>query len=139
MTPAPALDDEEGYRLARTSLSHPREAVAQTPGELPGSVLRVGSKKLRSIDRTPPAARDVALRGRSGTHFRELAALFLRRLCATASRGRGSEIPLIANVIWVWIFDDDVLGVSVEAFESRTEALRAAGRQRPAPADKPTG
>jgi ketosteroid isomerase-like protein len=43
------------------------------------------------------------------------------------THGRGSEISLTADVVWVWTFDDDGLGVSVEAFESREEAIRVAG------------
>lgn len=54
------------------------------------------------------------------------------------TRGRGSDISLTASVVWVWTGGDDGLAVSVEAFDSREEALRAAGGEPPAAADKPT-
>jgi ketosteroid isomerase-like protein len=55
------------------------------------------------------------------------------------AHGRSSDISLTASVVWVWTFDDEGLGVSVEAFDGREEALRAAGRRRAGAADKPTG
>jgi ketosteroid isomerase-like protein len=43
------------------------------------------------------------------------------------AHGSASEIALSAPVIWVWTFGEDGLGVSVEAFETREDALKAAG------------
>jgi ketosteroid isomerase-like protein len=44
------------------------------------------------------------------------------------AHGSASEIPLTEPVTWVWTFGDEGLVVSVEAFESREDALEAAGR-----------
>jgi hypothetical protein len=76
---------------ADTRVSQPREAVAQTPGELAGSVLRVGSETRQVVRHAPPASHDVAPLNRSGTDFREHAAPFPKRLYATASRESTSE------------------------------------------------
>ncbi len=65
----------------------PMEAVAQTPGELTRSVLRVGSETLRVVRRGSSAGHDVAPLLRSGTRFSERAAPSPRALYATASRG----------------------------------------------------
>ena len=65
------------------------EAVAQTPSELAGSVLRPGSENGQVVRHAPPAARDDARLSRSGPHFCERAAPFPRRLYATASPGSG--------------------------------------------------
>src|SRR5215204_5428805 len=46
------------------------------------------------------------------------------RMCA---RGSGSAIELVSVVTWVSTFDDGGLCTKVEAYESRDEALRAAG------------
>ena len=43
------------------------------------------------------------------------------------AHGTSSEISLSAPVVWVWTIDGDGLVRSVEAFESRAEALEAAG------------
>ncbi|SRR6266545_3512098 len=48
-------------------------------------------------------------------------------LMRMVAHGRGSEVPLTASVTWVWTFGDDGLGASVETFESREDALKAAG------------
>ena len=74
--------------LSRESQALPPsdEAVAQTPGELAGSLLRVGSENGHLIIRRAQGLRgDVAAYGSSGRHFLERAAPFQRRLCATAS------------------------------------------------------
>jgi ketosteroid isomerase-like protein len=44
-------------------------------------------------------------------------------------RGSGSDVPLTTPVTWVWTIGADDLAASVEAFETREEALRAAGRE----------
>ena len=46
------------------------------------------------------------------------------RMCA---RGSGSAIELVSVVTWVSTFADGGLCTKVEAYESRDEALRAAG------------
>jgi hypothetical protein len=61
------------------------EAVAQTPGEAAGSLLRVGSEIGHLVRRERVVRRKVVPHGGSVLHFRERAARFLRRLCATAS------------------------------------------------------
>ena len=43
------------------------------------------------------------------------------------ARGSGSEIDLVSVVTWVSTFDDGGLCTRVEAYDSRDEALRAAG------------
>ncbi len=43
------------------------------------------------------------------------------------AHGRSSEMSLTATVVWVWTVDGDGLVASVEAFDSRAEALEAAG------------
>jgi ketosteroid isomerase-like protein len=43
------------------------------------------------------------------------------------ARGTGSEIALSAPVTWVWTIDADGLLASVEAFDSRAGAVKAAG------------
>jgi len=63
-----------------------REAVAQTPGEAAGSLLRVGSEIGHLVRRERVVRRKVVPHGGSVLHFRERAARFLGRLCATASR-----------------------------------------------------
>ena len=60
-------------------------AVAQSPGEPAGSVLRPGSENGQVVRHAPPAARHAGELGISGTHFRERAAPFPRRLYATAT------------------------------------------------------
>ncbi len=67
-----------------------RGGCCTTLGELSGSVLRVSSENLQVVCRAPPAACDVAPLSRSGTHLRDRAAPFPRRLCATASAQRSS-------------------------------------------------
>lgn len=42
-------------------------------------------------------------------------------------RGSGSEVHLATPVTWVWTFAADGLAASVEAFETREQALKAAG------------
>ena len=42
------------------------------------------------------------------------------------AHGRASEMSLTVPVVWIWSIDRDGLVVSVEAFESRDEALEAA-------------
>jgi Multicopper oxidase len=65
------------------------EAVAQTPSEAAGSLLRVGSEIGHLVGRERPVGRKVVPHGGSGMHLRERAPRFLRRLYATASvRGR---------------------------------------------------
>jgi ketosteroid isomerase-like protein len=44
-----------------------------------------------------------------------------------AARGSASEISLKVSVVWVCSFGDDGLVASVAAFESREDALKAAG------------
>jgi hypothetical protein len=61
------------------------EAVAQTPGEATGSLLRVGSEIGHLVRRELPARRKVVPHGGAGMHLRERAARFLERLYATAS------------------------------------------------------
>jgi ketosteroid isomerase-like protein len=56
-----------------------------------------------------------------------------------AGRGSGSDVPLATPVTWVWTFGADGLAASVEAFETREEAMSAAGRERRAAADRPPG
>jgi ketosteroid isomerase-like protein len=46
------------------------------------------------------------------------------------ARGSGSQITLSAAVTWVVTFDSDGLIASVEAFESRADALEAAVRPK---------
>jgi hypothetical protein len=70
----------------RSALPLSREAVAQTPGEAAGSLLRVGSEIGHLVRRERVVRRKVVPHGGSVLHFRERAARFLRRLCATASR-----------------------------------------------------
>lgn len=43
------------------------------------------------------------------------------------AHGSASEIALTVPVIWVWTFGEDGLAASVEAFETREDALNAAG------------
>jgi hypothetical protein len=63
------------------------------PGEATGSLLRVGSENGHRIPREGPIRRDVVGDSCSGTRFRERAAAFLRRLCATATaRCRSASI-----------------------------------------------
>lgn len=46
--------------------------------------------------------------------------------CRLVAHGSGSEIVLSTQVIWMWTIDDDGLTKSVEAFETRADALKAA-------------
>jgi hypothetical protein len=87
-TPAPAMDETEaswGTRSADASLSLLSVAVAQSPGEPAGSVLRPGSENGQVVRHTPAAARHGGRLSISGTHFRERAAPLPRRLYATAT------------------------------------------------------
>jgi hypothetical protein len=61
------------------------EAVAQTPGELPGSVVRVGSGNGHLVRRGRAVRREVVAHACSAMHFCERAASFPQRLYATAS------------------------------------------------------
>ena len=47
--------------------------------------------------------------------------------CMMIAHGSGSEITLSAAVTWVWTVDENGLAAKVEAFDTRAEALRAAG------------
>ena len=67
------------------------EAVAQTPGKAAGPLLRVGSEIGQLVRRKRVVCRNVVPHSCSGVHFRERAARFLRRLCATASAIRSSR------------------------------------------------
>jgi hypothetical protein len=60
-------------------------AVAQSPGELAGFVLRPGSENGQVVRHAPTAARHAGQLSISSTHFRERAAPFRRRLYATAT------------------------------------------------------
>jgi hypothetical protein len=51
-------------------------AVGKTPGELPGSVLRVGSENRQLLRRGRAVRRDVIAPVSSGVYFRERAAPF---------------------------------------------------------------
>jgi hypothetical protein len=68
------------------------EAVAQTPGHAAGSLLRVSSEIGHLVRPERAGGRQVVPDGGSGVHFRERAAGWRRRLCATASRLRCSQI-----------------------------------------------
>jgi ketosteroid isomerase-like protein len=43
------------------------------------------------------------------------------------AKGRSSGMPLTLSVVWVWTFGDDGLGKSIEPYETKAEALEAAG------------
>src|SRR3954462_13312124 len=66
------------------------EAVAQTPGELAGSFLRVGSERGHLLRRTQRVSRSVVPHDSPGVYVREREAAFPRWLCATASEGEAS-------------------------------------------------
>ena len=68
------------------------EAVAQTSDELAGSVLRVGTENGHLLRHARAGRRDVVALNRAGAHFRERAAAFPKRLCATASTRSRSEL-----------------------------------------------
>jgi hypothetical protein len=91
---AAAARDAGTRRLLRV------EAVAQTPGELAGSVLRVGSETRQVVRHAPPAGHDVAPLNRSGTDFREHAAPFPKRLYATASMRRSTDLIGDSDADW---------------------------------------
>jgi transposase len=61
-----------------------------TPGELPGSVLRVGSENDHLVRRERAVRRELVALGCAGVHFRERAAAFPKRRCATASHARNT-------------------------------------------------
>ena len=61
------------------------EAVAQTPGELAGSLLSRGAENGYLIRRAQAARVEVIAYGSSDVHFRDRGAAFSRRLYATAS------------------------------------------------------
>jgi hypothetical protein len=63
-----------------------RVAVAQTPGEATGSLLRVGSGIGHRIRQATPVRLDAVAPSPSDAHLTERAAAFPRRLYATASR-----------------------------------------------------
>src|SRR5918992_4199901 len=79
-------DEQEASRVERIALPQSREAVAQTPGEAAGSLLRAGYEIGHLVRREGPVRRNVVPHGGSGMQLRERAARFLRQLCATASR-----------------------------------------------------
>jgi hypothetical protein len=60
-------------------------SIEMSPGELPGSVLRVGSENGNLVRRGWPARGRIAAYGCSGMHFRVGAEAFPKRLWATAS------------------------------------------------------
>jgi hypothetical protein len=66
-----------------------RGGCCKSPGEPAGSVLRPGSENGQVVRRARAAARHAGALDISGTHFREGAAPFPRRLCATASAKSG--------------------------------------------------
>jgi len=75
----------------------------------------VSSENLQVVCRAPPAACDVAPLSRSGTHLRDRAAPFPRRLCATATVQSGIRLPGGATVggaapCYVWITDSGARG-----------------------------
>ena len=43
------------------------------------------------------------------------------------AHGTASEVTVSAPITWVWSIDNEGLATSVEAFETRAEALRSAG------------
>src|SRR5688572_20551350 len=89
----PLREPQTGHRAGggrRDALLLVVEAVAQTPGEATGSLLRVRSEIGHLVRRELPARRKVVPHGGSGMHLRERAAHFLRRLYATASRELGT-------------------------------------------------
>lgn len=47
--------------------------------------------------------------------------------CLMVAHGSGSEISLSTPVTWVWTLDADGLVATVEAFETRADALDAVG------------
>jgi hypothetical protein len=105
-------------------VSLPHEAVAQTPGELAGSVLTPGSENGQLVRQAPPAAGNAARLSRSGPQFCERAAPFPRRLCATASRGRGTK-PTATS-------PDCCFGRRLphKAVSEKTQLARGSARQR---------
>src|SRR4051794_37580032 len=78
-------------RSRRRSLPLGTEAVAQTPGELAGSFLRVGSERGHLLRRTQRVSRPVVPHDSPGVYFRERGAAFPKWLCATASP-RAAEV-----------------------------------------------
>src|SRR3954453_15621894 len=85
-----------GRASRRSSAPRPpwTEAVAQTPGELAGSFLRVGSQRGHLLRRTQRVSRPVVPHDSPGVYFRERGAAFPRWLCATASVLSASEVAL---------------------------------------------
>ncbi|MGH2740969.1 MAG: DUF2938 family protein [Thermoleophilaceae bacterium] len=76
------------------------EAVAQSPAELAGSVLSVGCENGHRRRHARAGRRDVGALNRAGAHFRERAAAFPKRLCATAScHPRWAERPTLGPAL----------------------------------------
>jgi hypothetical protein len=80
-----ALDQEQSPGEREPTRLPLVEAVAQTPGEPPGSLLRVGSENTHPVCRAHVVHRAVVAHGCADMPFRYRAAAFPRRLYATAS------------------------------------------------------
>jgi hypothetical protein len=72
-------------------------AVGKTPGELAGSLVRVGSENGHLLRRTQAVRRKGVAHGGSEVHLRGRAACFLTRLCPTATRTSGSTLPALVD------------------------------------------
>jgi hypothetical protein len=82
---APPSDEQRASSPTVGSLSQCAVAVAQTPGEATGSLLRVGSEIAHRIRQATPVRLDAVAPSRCGAHISERAAAFPKRLYATAS------------------------------------------------------
>ena len=58
----------------------------------------------------------------------ELSVVVVAELVA---HGVGSRIRLTTPIVWLWTFNEEGLGKSIEVFDSRDEALAAARRRLP--------
>jgi hypothetical protein len=89
----PPPDEEQASARAqstRVPLLLTSEAVARTPDELAGSVLRVGSENRHPVCRERTVRYDVVAHGCSGVHFLAHAPAFSKRLYATPSSKRST-------------------------------------------------
>ena len=83
-----------------------------------------GKEELRAVWESQVEAVDIRLEADEFIPVGDTKMVVASRMVA---HGTSSEISLSAPVVWVWTIDGDGLVRSVEAFESRAEALEAAG------------
>jgi hypothetical protein len=91
LPPAPGLDDHEEPTPGVLVLD---VAVAKTPGEHAGSLVRAGSENDHLVRRTQAVGWEDVVHGGSEAHLRKRAARFLERLYPTATdEGSGDRSP----------------------------------------------